>query len=157
TSQPSSGTSSNDVRPATNTFFGDTGIWFVPTAEILPDKKWSASVYRRGTNYVQGYSNVGDFAATFGVGVKRAEVFGSFLMVTRIDRDLRPVFGPEQDFGGIIDSYPKVNQPWTGNHVGDLYVGAKINVLSEYRQQVAAMAVRGILKLPTGDEDVGNS
>jgi len=40
-------TSSNqDARPATTTFMGDTGLWFVPTAEILPARQWSASVQR---------------------------------------------------------------------------------------------------------------
>ena len=39
------------------------------------------SVYRRGTNYIQGYTNVADFAGTFAVGIKnRAEIFGSFLV-----------------------------------------------------------------------------
>src|SRR5881409_774827 len=84
-----------DRRPATTTFFGDTGLWFVPTAEIVPKGKWSASAYRRGTNWIQGYTNVGDFAGTFGFGIKdRAEIFGSFLVDTRIDRDLYPLFIP---------------------------------------------------------------
>src|SRR5262245_3568183 len=84
---------SNDTRPATTTFSGDTGLWFVPTAEVLAHGKWSASGYRRGTNYIQGYTNVGDFAGTVGVGIKdRAEIFGSFLFDTRIDRDVRPLF-----------------------------------------------------------------
>src|SRR4029077_7034594 len=93
-SQPSSpSTPASDTRPATTTFFGDTGLWFVPTAEVLPAGKWSASGYRRGTNYIQGVSNNGDFSRTFAYGVKdRAEVFGSFLFDTRIDRDLRPLF-----------------------------------------------------------------
>src|SRR4029453_17861564 len=52
TAQPPPGTPTMDVRPATNTFFGDTGIWFVPTAEIFAAKKWSVSGYRRGTNFV---------------------------------------------------------------------------------------------------------
>jgi hypothetical protein len=59
-----SSTSSDEVRPATTTFFGDTGIWFVPTAEVLPAGKFSVSGYRRGTNYIQGYSNVADSGAT---------------------------------------------------------------------------------------------
>ena len=106
---PSSSTqSSTDTRPATTTFFGDTGLWFVPTGEVLPNGKWSASVYRRGTNWVEGYTNVADFAGTFGVGIKdRAEIFGSFLVDTRIDRDVRPVFVPSQPaFGSFIDRYP---------------------------------------------------
>ncbi|HEY2906443.1 MAG TPA: hypothetical protein VGJ29_11140, partial [Vicinamibacterales bacterium] len=84
-SQPPSESTANETRPATTTFFGDTGLWFVPTAEVLANGKWSVSGYRRGTNYIQGYTNVGDFAGTFGVGIKdRAEIFGSFLFDTRI-------------------------------------------------------------------------
>ena len=146
------------TRPATNTFTGDTGIWFVPTAEILPAGEFSVSGYRRGTNYIEGYTNVGDFAGTFAVGIKnRAEVFGSFLFDTRIDRDVYPLFVADPNFGGIIDRYPRVNQHWTGDNLGDFYVGGKFNFLSEYQQKPVALAVRGIVKLPTGKEDVGTS
>ena len=71
--QPSSSSTmaaADDTRPATTTFFGDTGLWYVPTAEVLAHGKWSASGYRRGTNYIQGFSNVGDFAGTFAVGIR---------------------------------------------------------------------------------------
>jgi peptidoglycan-associated lipoprotein len=130
----------------------------VPTAEVLGKGQWSASVYRRGTNWVQGYTNVADFAGTFAYGVgDRAEVFGSFLVDTRIDRDIRPIFVNDPAFGGFIDRYPKVNQYWTGDNVGDLYVGAKYNIWSEYRQNPAAIALRGMIKLPTGKADAGVS
>src|SRR3954466_6091288 len=158
TQTPSGSTSTGDLRPATTTFFGDTGLWFVPTAEVLAHGKWSASGYRRGTNFIQGYTNVGDFAGTFAVGIKnRAEVFGSFLFDTRIDRDVYPLFVADPNFGGIIDRYPRVNQHWTGDNLGDFYVGGKFNLLSEYDQKPVALAVRGLVKLPTGKEDVGTS
>src|SRR5438477_4258174 len=156
TQTPSSSAPPEELRPATTTFFGDTGLWFVPTGEVLGHGKWSASGYRRGTNWIQGYSNVADFAGTFGVGIRdRAEIFGSFLVDTRIDRDVRPVFVADPTFGGIVDRYPRVNQYWTGDNVGDFYLGAKINLWSEYRQNPAAFALRGIVKLPTGDKDTG--
>src|SRR5215813_13240758 len=157
--QPASSSPANadNTRPATTTFFGDTGLWFVPTGEILGHGKWSVSGYRRGTNYIQGYTNVADFAGTFGVGIKdRAEVFGSFLVDTRIDRDTRPIFINDPSFGGIVDRYPRVNQGWTGDNVGDLYLGAKVNLWSEYDQRPAAIAVRGIVKVPTAKDSVGN-
>jgi len=44
-------------------------LWYVPTAEILANGKWSVSVYRRGTNWIQGYTNVADFAGTFAYGI----------------------------------------------------------------------------------------
>src|SRR6267378_5422634 len=152
-SSTSQSTTSSDTstRPATTTFFGDTGLWYVPTAEILAHGKWSVSGYRRGTNWIQGYTNIGDFAGTFGVGVKdRAEIFGSFLFDTRIDRDLTPLFINDPSFGGVLDQYPRANKPWSGDNLGDFYLGAKINLWSEYRQNPAAIAVRGMVKVPTG-------
>src|SRR6058998_186363 len=134
TQTQSSSTAPPETRLATTTFFGDTGLWFVPTGEVLASGKWSVSGYRRGTNWVQGYTNVADFAGTVGVGLGgRAEIFGSFLVDTRIDRDVRPLFLVDNStFGGIVDRYPRVTQQWTGDNVGDLYVGAKVNLWSEY-------------------------
>ena len=37
----------SETRPATTTFEGDTGLWFVPTGEVLPAKKWSFSALPR--------------------------------------------------------------------------------------------------------------
>jgi peptidoglycan-associated lipoprotein len=156
--QSSSPAAADETRPATTTFFGDTGLWFVPTAEVLARGKWSVSGYRRGTNFIQGYTNVGDFAATFAYGVAdRLELFGSFLVDTRIDRDIRPLFVNDARLGGVIDRYPRVRQGWTGDNLGDLFVGAKYNILSEHRQNQVALAVRGLVKIPTGDDDAGVS
>src|SRR5690348_2054262 len=125
TQSSSTSTADEETRPATTTFFGDTGLWFVPTAEVLPSGKWSVSGYRRGTNFIQGYTNVGDFAGTFGVGLgDRAEIFGSLIFDTRIDRDLVPRFVNDPTFGGIVDRYPRVNTNWTGDNIGDFTIGA---------------------------------
>ena len=129
---PQSSSSTDSTRPATTTFLGDTGIWFVPTADVVPAGKWSVSGYRRGTDFQQGYTNVGDFAGTFSVGIKgRAEVFGSFLFDTRIDRDSSPAFFSDPTTGGVVDRHPLSYQPWSGDNVGDLYVGVKFSLMSE--------------------------
>ena len=39
---------SDDRRPSTPTFLGDTGIWYVPTAEVLARHTWSIGGDRRG-------------------------------------------------------------------------------------------------------------
>ncbi|HEX4348411.1 MAG TPA: OmpA family protein [Vicinamibacterales bacterium] len=157
-SSSSAVTQTEDTRPATTTFFGDTGIWFVPTAEVLGSGKWSASAYRRGTNYVQGFTNVGDFAGTVAVGIGgRVEIFGSFLFDTRIDRDLRPLFNTNTTIGGVNANYPFDKSTWTGDKIGDLYLGGKINLWSQARQNPAALAVRAIVKVPTGDKTAGVS
>ena len=97
TAQPPARTNPDygDLRPATTTPMGDTGLWFVPTAEILPAKRWSASAYRVNFDYQQGYTDVSNWPVTFGFGLKdRAEIFGSWTLVRRIDRDVRPIFRP---------------------------------------------------------------
>src|SRR5262245_53040875 len=97
----STSTPSTETRSAFTTADGDTGLWYVPTAEVLARGKWSASGYRVSYNYVQGFSNVADFPLTFAVGAFRGgEIFGSFKAVTRIDRDIRPIFTNNPDVGG---------------------------------------------------------
>jgi len=156
-SAQTSSSTTEATRPATSTFLGDTGIWFVPTAEVVPDRKWSGGGYRRGTNFEQGYTNIGDFAGSFAYGIRnKAEIYGSFLFDTRIDRDVRPIFGTDPTIAGVIDRYPKVHQVWTGNNVGDLFVGVKYNIWSELQQKRVAMAVRATLKIPTADTDSGS-
>ena len=156
--EPASSSEAPETRPATTTFQGDTGLWFVPTAEILGDRQWSASFYRRGTNYVQGFTNVGDFAGTFAFGLSdRAEIFGSLIFDTRIDRDLRPLFSTTRTSAASVDRYPFNNRGWTGDNLGDFSFGVKVNLMSEYRQQPVAVAVRAVVKTPTGDEDAGVS
>src|SRR3954467_11631758 len=84
-----------ETRPATTTTEGDTGLWFVPTAEVLPAKKWSLSAYRVNFDRDQGFSDISNWPITAGVGVgNRAEIFGAWTVVRRIDRDVRPIFVP---------------------------------------------------------------
>jgi outer membrane protein OmpA-like peptidoglycan-associated protein len=157
--QASSTTTDETTRPATTTFMGDTGLWFVPIGEVLPARKWSVSAYRVNYDYNQGFTDVSNWPLTFGFGLgNRAEVFGAWTLVRRIDRDVRPIFLPSQpQAGGVVNDYPFVRQGWSDNQLGDLWVGTKVNLLSEYHQQSpVALAVRGMVKVPTAkDHDKG--
>ena len=148
-----------ETRPATTTPFGDTGLWFVPTGEILPHGGWSVSGYRVNLDREQGFTDISHFSATFAVGLRdRVELFGSFRADTRIRRSVRPLFDPSLPAaGGLVNSYPLSRDGWSGDSVGDLLLGAKLNLSSEHRLQAAAFAVRGTVKLPTGDDDAGVS
>ncbi len=55
--------------------------------------------------------------------------------IPAIDRDLVPLFINNADVGGIVDRDPRVHQRWTGDNVGDFYVGAKINLWSEFQPE----------------------
>ena len=56
----------SETRPATTTFEGDTGLWFVPTGEVLPAKKWSFSGYRVNFDRDQGFTDVSNWPVTAG-------------------------------------------------------------------------------------------
>ena len=53
------------VRPATTSIYGDTGLWFVPTGEVLRDGTWSASAYRLNWDVRQGFTDISHFEGTF--------------------------------------------------------------------------------------------
>ena len=93
-----------------------------------------------------------------------AELFGSWTLVTRIDRDTRPLFfastADEADTGtggGIVVDYPLVRSEWTGNKLGDLWLGGKVNLLRRVQTSRSASAARGMVKLPVGDDESGAS
>ena len=150
---------SETTRPAGATFLGDTGLWFVPTAEILPHGKFSASAQRANFDRQEGITDIEHNPATFAVGVAdRFELFGSFRVLTRVDRDARPLFDPaNSDLSGPTFEVPLANDQYSGNKVGDLVLGAKINLTSEASLSPVAFAVRGLVKVPTGDEEAGNT
>jgi peptidoglycan-associated lipoprotein len=144
------------TRPATPTYWGDTGLWFVPTAEVLPKRTFSFSVYRTEFDFKQGLTDVSDWPVTAAAGLGRAEIFGALRAVTRIDRDVRPLFLPNNGTdGGLVNDRPFVRETWTGNDLGDLFVGAKINLISEQSNKPVALAFRSTIKIPTADDEDG--
>ncbi len=147
-----------ETRSAAPTFQGDTGLWFVPLGEVLPAGRWSASAYYTNFDRQEGFTDIGFFPVTFGYGVGgRAELFAALSTVTRIDRDIRPVFLPGSEAGGPVNGYPLARQPWSGTTFGDLYVGGKVSLLSQARNAPVAMALKAMVKLPTGSADKGTS
>ncbi|MBA3949298.1 MAG: hypothetical protein H0X44_05065, partial [Acidobacteria bacterium] len=147
-----------DRRPATTTVDGDTGLWFVPTAEVLGPRKWSFSIYRKNLDYEQGFTDVSTFPITFAVGLgERVEFFTAVEAVRRIDRDTRPLFfdtGTDEG-GGVVNQYPFVREAWSGNDFGDVWVGAKFALMQQYEQDPVSFAVRARVKIPTASEDEG--
>jgi outer membrane protein OmpA-like peptidoglycan-associated protein len=153
-----------ETRPLTTTKDGDTGLWFVPSGEVLRHKRWSGSLYRVNWDDGQGFTDISLWPVTFAVGLgERAEFFGNWVLVTRVDRDTRPYFfqstaGQDNGTGGgIVVSHPKVRNEWTGNKLGDIWLGGKVNLLSQADEAPAAVGVRGMIKLPVGDDDDGAS
>ena len=150
-----------ELRPSTVSVTGDTGLWFLPTAEVLPNKKWSISFYRANHDFGQGFTDVSNWPLSLAYGIgNHVELFGSWTTLTRIDRDSRPLFFAPIEVGsggGVVNEYPLVRQQWTGGSRGDLRVGAKFNIVSQADESPVSFAIKGSVKLPTGNEDTGAS
>lgn len=146
-----------DTRPAGTTFLGDTGLWFVPTAEVLGDGSVSASGHVATFNHEQGFTAIQSMSGSFAAGFNdRFEMFGSVRFLTRVDRDLRPLFQESQSLvGGPVNDFPLVKTPFSGNQFGDVVLGGKVNLLSERNLAPVAVAVRSWVKLPSGNERTG--
>ena len=144
-----------EVRPAITSFWGDTGLWFVPTGEVLKPGGWAFGAYRTEMDFKQGSTDVSYYPGTLAIGLGgRTEIFAAVRAVTSVDRDTRPLFAPAATGeSGVVNEYPLVRQGWTGQNFGDVYVGTKFNLVSEHRRQPMAMALRGTVKLPTAGED----
>jgi len=137
-----------DTRPGSGTIFGDTGLWFVPTAETLPKGQWSGSLSLVNFDRSEGFSDITDIGGMFGFGVTdRIELFGT-MGARRIDADLVPVArnGQPQDY--------LINKGWSTG-IGDLTVGAKFNLMSQATNNGYAAALRVSVKVPTASADDG--
>ena len=145
-----------DTRPATTTIDGDTGLWFVPTGEVLPAKKWSVSAYRVNFDRDQGFTDVSDWPVTFGFGAgDRAEIFGAWTLVRRIDRDVRPLFISTQPVAGRAGERGAVRAPGLVGQSARRLLGRR-----EVQPDVAVEAAAGgaspcaaMIKLPTASTD----
>jgi len=139
-----------ETRPATTTTIGDTGLWFTPTAEVLPKGRFSVSAYRVNFDRTEAFMDVSDFRGMFAFGASdRLEVFGGLAVQRRIDADRRPVRE-----GGTPVDYPNISEGWTTG-VGDVIVGAKFNLMSQWRQSPASLAIRGAVKVPSASYNDG--
>ena len=138
-------------RPALPTYFGDTGLWFVPTAETLPSGKLSFSVYRANFDRPQGLTDVGEIRNhrrhRLGVVPSSSHRGGS----RRFDRNVQPIFVPtNSEFGGVNNEFPYQRDSWSKNLGEPIVIGAKFGLMSQSRGNGMALAPRVMLKFPSG-------
>jgi len=138
-------------RPALPTFYGDTGLWFVPTAETMPGGRWSFSAFRANFDRRQGLTDVNQIGLTGAFApTDRFELFGSWRVV-RLDRDVRPTFVPgEPTFGGVSQEYPYLRRGWSKTLGGPVMVGGKYSLISQSRGDALSLAPRVMVKFPSG-------
>ena len=150
---------SGQARPALPTFYGDTGLWFVPTAETLPSRQWSTSLYRSNWNREQGVTDVAQIGVTGAFGVTdRLEVFTSWRLV-RLSRGVRdPLFvSSAPSSGSVQQEYPYLARGWSSTLGGPIDVGGKWNLISQARGDAMSVAARVMLTIPVGSPWAGTN
>jgi peptidoglycan-associated lipoprotein len=156
---PTSSQETTETRPALPTFFGDTGLWFVPTADTLVRHKVSGQLFRANWDDRQGLTDVNNIGLTAAFGLTdRIEVFGSFKVV-RLRRGVRdPVFVPTDPvFAGVDQNYPYLRRAFSKTLGSTPVAGAKWSILSESRDDGASLAIRPVLEFPSGTQWGGTS
>ncbi|MBI4263403.1 MAG: OmpA family protein [Acidobacteria bacterium] len=138
-------------RRALPSVHGDTGFWWLPTAETMPAGRWSASLFRANFDRRQGLTDVHHIGITAAVApTDRLELFASWRIV-RIDRDVRPTFIPDDPvFGGVSQEYPYLRRGWSKTLGGPIIVGGKASLISQSRGDAMSLAPRIMVKFPSG-------
>jgi outer membrane protein OmpA-like peptidoglycan-associated protein len=136
------------VRPATPSYDGDTGLFRLSSAYVLPKGKGAFSLFR--DNMDRDPLGI-DFSvhgvnAAYGA-TDKLELFGQIGLQNRTKAN----YFSEP---GFFNDLPFVNDRWqTG--FGDIKLGAKYAFLDDYRGDGVGLAVRGVLKFGTADEQDG--
>jgi hypothetical protein len=137
-----------EAHPATPSYEGTTGLFHMPTAYTLPKGRFSFSLFRDNLDRDPKDEDISIHGLSLGFGISsRFEIYGNFGLQNRLDADA--LFQP-----GFVNDYPFVSTPWeTGR--GDMKLGAKFGFLNDYLGDPVGLAIRGFVKIPTADEDLG--
>jgi len=142
-----------EVRPATATDDGDTGLFRLSSAYTLPKGKVSFSLYRDNIDRDPKDLDFTVLGLSFAAGATdKLEVFGDAGLQNRLRTKGASQSGFFNDlpFAGTDASNPH----WqTG--FGDIKVGAKYAFLDDYRKDAVGLAVKAYAKLPTADSTLG--
>jgi outer membrane protein OmpA-like peptidoglycan-associated protein len=135
-------------HPATPSYEGTTGLFHMATAYTLPKGRFSFSLFRDNLDRSPKDEDISIHGVSLGYGATdRFEIYGNFGLQNRVDADT--LFE-----AGFVNDFPFVSTPWeTG--VGDVKIGAKYGFLNDYKGDGVGLAIRGLVKIPTADENKG--
>ncbi len=137
------------VRPAAPTAMGDSGMFrLVGSAYTLPKGYFSLGYSYDNMDRDPKGTDFAVHGVTFGYGVSnRFELFGALGVQNRTKAHYR------NELGGP-NEYPFPNESFSTGF-GDIWLGAKYGLLSDYLGDGVGLAIKGFVKLPTADEAKG--
>jgi outer membrane protein OmpA-like peptidoglycan-associated protein len=142
-----------EVRPATPTYFGDTGLFHVSSAYTLLKGKAAFSLFRDNLDRDPKDIDFSIHGLNVAYGAtSRLELFGQIGLQNRVDTD-----APEQ--AGYFNDLPLAGLTGAGpdwqTGFGDIRLGAKYAFLNDRVGDPLGLAVKASVKLPTADDQKG--
>jgi outer membrane protein OmpA-like peptidoglycan-associated protein len=144
-----------ETVPASATRWGDTGYFDVFSAYTLMQGKISVAGFRDNIDRDIFNLDVSNLAGTIAVGATdKLEIFGRIEVQKRIHSEgigdaLIAIFPPP-----FYNDEPRVDKRWSTGF-GDVWLGGKYNILSEYDEAPVGLGVRGFVKFATADDEEG--
>jgi outer membrane protein OmpA-like peptidoglycan-associated protein len=142
-----------DIRPATSTYFGDTGLFHVSSAYTLRKGRVAFNLFRDNLDRDPKDLDFSIHGVSIAYGVtSRLELFGQLGIQNRLDLD-------EREQPGYFNDLPQAGNTASSSGwqtgLGDARLGAKYGILSDYRGDPFGLAIKGSIKLPTADAAKG--
>ncbi len=144
-----------ETVPSQATRWGDTGFFDVFSAYTLLKGKVSVAGFRDNIDRSPFSLDISNFAGTVGFGATdKLEIFGRIEVQKRIRAEtigdaLIAVFPPPH-----YNDQPRVDNRWSSGF-GDVWLGGKYNIMSEYDEAAVGLGVRGFVKIASADDDEG--
>jgi outer membrane protein OmpA-like peptidoglycan-associated protein len=142
-----------EVRPATPSYEGDTGLFHLSSAYTLPKGKASFQLFRDNLDRDPKDIDFSIHGLSIGYGATdKLEIFGNIGLQNRVDVDAGNQSGY---FNDLPLAGTTATSPGWQTGVGDVRLGAKYKFLDDYRGDGVGLALKGVVKLPTADDAKG--
>ena len=140
-------------------FYGDTGLWFVPTAEVLAHGKWSGTGVSAGHELHPGLHQRRRLRGHGGGRDQGPRGSVRVVLVRHADRSRRAAdfSSPTPSSAASSTAIPRVNKCGRATTWATCTSAGRSTCCRSTGRHKAAVAVRGMVKIPTGDDDVGTS
>ncbi len=142
------------VHPATPSYAGDTGLFHLSSAYVLPKGQVSLSLFRDNLDRDPKDIDFSIHGITFAYGATpKLELFGSVGIQNRVRVAHAEIAGFFNDlpFAGNA----ALSDPRWQTGFGDIWVGGKYQLADDYGKDPVAFALRARVKIPTADKDNG--
>jgi len=143
-----------EIVPVQLTRWGDTGFFDIFSAYTLQQGDFAAAGFRDNIDRSPQDLDISNFIGAFAFGATdKLEIFGRLDFQRRIHAlDLQ---GPNIEPPPNYNDEPRVYQRWSTGF-GDVWLGGKYNILSEWEDKPVGLGVRGFIKIPAASEDEGH-